>query len=171
VSTKVDEVAALARVSPATVFAVTGGKHGLLHTLIDDWTRAPEIGEVNKTIAELTDPHAILDMDASLTRRMHENWGDIMRLLLATAPLDEIVAVNLKDATKRYRAGLKVSASRLAKLDALKPGLTVKDTTDVLWFYFGYQAYGTLKADNGWSADRTEHWLRASAATSLLKGD
>src|SRR6185437_15359362 len=49
-ATKVDEVAALARVSPATVYAVAGGKQGLLHTLVDDWTQAPEVDEAYRAI-------------------------------------------------------------------------------------------------------------------------
>src|SRR5262245_65763262 len=51
-ATKVDEVAALARVSPATVYAVAGGKQGLLHTLVDDWTQAPEVDEAYRAIGE-----------------------------------------------------------------------------------------------------------------------
>src|ERR1700749_2119126 len=34
-ATKVDEIAVLARVAPATVYMVSGGKHGLLRTLME----------------------------------------------------------------------------------------------------------------------------------------
>ena len=37
-ATKVDDVAALARVAPATVYAVSGGKQGLLRTLTETAT-------------------------------------------------------------------------------------------------------------------------------------
>ena len=167
-ATKVDEVAALARVSPATVYAVAGGKQGLLHTLVDDWTQAPEVDDAYRAIESSNTAEAVLDTVASLTRRMRRDWGDVMRIVLATAPLDSTAATNLRIATKRYRAGLRAAAVRLADFGALKSELTVDDATDVLWFYFGYAGFFTLMDDNGWSSERAERWLREMAALSLL---
>ena len=146
-----DEVAALARVSPATVYAVAGGKQGLLHTLVDDWTQAPEVDDAYRAIESSNTAEAVLDTVASLTRRMRRDWGDVMRIVLATAPLDSTAATNLRIATKRYRAGLRAAAVRLADFGALKSDMTVDDATDVLWFYFGYAGFFTLMDDNGWS--------------------
>ena len=119
-ATKVDEVAALARVSPATVYAVAGGKQGLLHTLVDDWTQAPEVDDAYRAIESSNTAEAVLDTVASLTRRMRRDWGDVMRIVLATAPLDSTAATNLRIATKRYRAGLRAAAVRLTDFGALK---------------------------------------------------
>ena len=68
-----DEVAALARVSPATVYAVAGGKQGLLHTLVDDWTQAPEVDEAYRAIEASDDcrrgaGHRRLDVSANAVR-------------------------------------------------------------------------------------------------------
>src|ERR1700690_2239611 len=41
--TKVEQIAKLSRVSPATVYAQCGGKQGLLRSLMDSWTQAPEV--------------------------------------------------------------------------------------------------------------------------------
>jgi hypothetical protein len=38
----------------------------------------------------------------------------------------------------------------------------------MLWFYFGYASFFTLTDENGWSPERTEEWLRGTAARSLL---
>ena len=167
-ATKVDEVAALARVSPATVYAVAGGKQGLLHTLVDDWTQAPEVDDAYRAIESSNTAEAVLDTVASLTRRMRRDWGDVMRNVLATAPLYSTAATNLRIATKRYRAGLRAAAVRLADFGALKSDMTVDDATDVLWFYFGYAGFFTLMDDNSWSSERAERWLREMAALSLL---
>src|ERR1700722_9262327 len=43
--TKVDQIAKLSRVSPATVYAQCGGKQGLLRSLMDSWTQAPLVSE------------------------------------------------------------------------------------------------------------------------------
>src|SRR6201986_2032299 len=44
-ATTVSDVAERARVAPATVYAVTGGKHGLVQTLLEHWTTAPIVAE------------------------------------------------------------------------------------------------------------------------------
>ncbi len=84
------------------------------------------------------------------------------------APLDGNAATSLRTATKRYRAGLRAAAVRLADFGALKPDMSIDDATDVLWFYFGYSGFFTLMDDNGWSADRSEEWLREMAAIAVL---
>jgi AcrR family transcriptional regulator len=170
VGTKVDDIAERARVAVATVYAVTGGKQGLLHTLVDQWTEAPEVGEAYRAIDAAEDAAALVSTVASLTRRMRRDWGDVMKIVLATAPLDEAAAENLRLGTDRYRAGLRAAAVRLADLDALKPGMTVDEATDLLWFFFGYASFFTLTEDNGWSPERSEQWLSELATRSLLKG-
>ena len=167
-ATKVDEVAALARVSPATVYAVAGGKQGLLHTLVDDWTQAPEVDEAYRAIEASDTAEGVLGLVAATCRQMRCDWGDVMKIVLATAPLDETAAATLRTATDRYRAGTLLAARRLADLGALKPGLRVDDANDMLWFYFGYSGFFTLMEDNAWSADRAEEWLREMAAIAVL---
>ena len=83
---------------------------------------------------------------------MRGDWGDVMRIVLSTAPLS----------TSHGR--------RLGPLGALKSGMTVDEATDLLWFFFGYAGFFTLTEDNGWSPQRAEEWLRDTAASSLIKG-
>src|SRR5580692_10137808 len=77
-STKVDEIAALARVSPATVYAVSGGKQGLLRTLIEAYARDPVIAATINRIEQRDDPLAIVRLVASVARSMREEWDDII---------------------------------------------------------------------------------------------
>lgn len=164
-----DEIAALARVSPATVYAVSGGKHGLLCTLMETWTTAPIVAATIGSIEELDDPAAILRLLAATCRRMREEFGDIMRVLLATAPHDRPVSESLATATARYRQAFVPIAQRLANLGALQEGLDVNQAVDVLWFYFGCSALFTLHDENGWSYERAEQWLCNEACRALLR--
>ena len=50
-ATKVDDIAAEARVAPATVYAVPGGKQGLLSELITTWTTDPIVEATLSRIA------------------------------------------------------------------------------------------------------------------------
>ncbi|MFJ4470805.1 TetR/AcrR family transcriptional regulator [Streptomyces sp. NPDC089424] len=167
-ATKVDDIATAARVSPATVYVI-GGKQGLLRMLVDRWSAAPEVETTRQELAEAGDPAEILRVVASLTRRMREDYGDIMRVVLATAPHDAEAAEGLALATHRYRDGIAVAARRLAELGALQDGLDAGTAVDVLWFYFGYQGFFTLVDDNGWSHARAEKWLLDAARQALLR--
>src|SRR5271170_747015 len=72
-ATKVDEIAALARVAPATVYAVSGGKQGLLRTLMDIWTTAPVVEWTVRSVDELSDSEAILRLCAQTCCGMRQD--------------------------------------------------------------------------------------------------
>lgn len=168
-STTVNEIAEAARVAPTTVYAVAGGKQGLIRTLVDLWSQAPIVGETMARQAALTDPDEILRRSAASVRSMREDYGDIMRVLLATAPQDKTVDEALQVATQRYRGAITRLATRLSEVGGLHPDMTVDEATDTLWFYFGYAGYFTLVDDNGWSYDRAEQWLVDQASMALRK--
>ncbi len=102
-ATKVDDIAAEARVAPATVYAVTGGKYGLLTELIAIWTTDPMVETTTAQMLEMSEPVAIIRELAAGSRRMREQYADIMRVMLATAPHDQAVATALQAATAVYR--------------------------------------------------------------------
>jgi AcrR family transcriptional regulator len=168
-STKVDDIATLARVAPATVYAVSGGKHGLLRTLMEIWTTAPIVSGTIHSIEVMTNPEPILRVVAAACRQMREEFDDIIRVLLATAPNDPAVAESFASATARYRQAFVPIAHRLADLGALRDGVDAIQAVDMLWFYFGYSGLSTLHGDNGWSYERAEQWLCEAASRALLR--
>ena len=89
--TKVDDIARRARVSALTIYAVSGSKQGRPNTLMDIWSRAPIVSTTLDRV-DLDDPAAILRTVAATCCNMREEFGDIMRVLLATAPHDRPVA-------------------------------------------------------------------------------
>jgi AcrR family transcriptional regulator len=168
-STKVDEIAALARVAPATVYAVSGGKHGLLNTLIEIWAAAPMVATTIESIEAMDDPAAILRTVAATGRRIREEFGDIIRVAVTTAPHDQAVFQSLAAATAHYRQAFVPIAQRLLDLGALHGRMDVNQAVDIFWFYFGYAALFTLHDDNGWSWERAEEWLCDQANCALLR--
>jgi AcrR family transcriptional regulator len=168
-ATTVEDIASSARVAPATVYAVGGGKHGLLRALMDEWQNAPVIEATFEHIAALSDGEAILRATAAGTREMREEWGDVMRTVLATAPHDPRVAEALASVTASYRQAVQHVVQRLADTGALNPGTSVAAAADILWFYFGYSSYFTLTDENGWTLPQAEKWLLAQASTTLLR--
>jgi AcrR family transcriptional regulator len=168
-ATKVDEIAALARVAPATVYAVSGGKETLLRTMMDLSTTDPIVEKTLAYIDTLDQPEEILRVVASVSRQMRQEFGDIMRVMLATAPHDKAVAQSLATATTRYREALRRISQRLENLGGLREGLDVGQAVDVFWFYFGYWGMFVLLDDNGWSYDEAEKWLCEESSRALLR--
>jgi AcrR family transcriptional regulator len=167
-ATKVDDIAAEARVAPATVYAVTGGKQNLLNILIRAWTTDPIVEQTLSHIDTSIDSVAIIREVASASRTMREAYVDVIRVMLATAPHDPAVAGQEQAATAIYRQALVSIAQRLAQLGDLRPGMSTADAADLLWFYFGYSSYFTLHDDNSWTYERAERWLADQAITALL---
>jgi AcrR family transcriptional regulator len=168
-ATKVDEIARLARVAPATVYAVTGGKQELLRTLVDGLSADPIAAEMLGRIAQMDNPAAIVRLVAQVCRRMREEFGDTLRVMITTAPHDPKIAEIQTAATAQYRAAFVPVAQRLLDLGGLRDGMDVTQAVDVFWFYFGYAGLFVLHDDNCWSYARAEQWLCEEASHALLR--
>ncbi|GAA1647892.1 TetR/AcrR family transcriptional regulator [Nonomuraea maheshkhaliensis] len=169
-ATTVDDIAAAARVAPATVYAVGGGKQGLLQAIIEARTTAPDVAEIHAHIAAATDADELLRFIVNATRVRFERSRDLMRLVADTAPHDAGAAQALRTAQASLRDGLTRTARRLAELDALRPGTDAEAAAETLWFYLNNNAYFALTDDNGWSLEKAERWLRDSLHHALLSG-
>jgi AcrR family transcriptional regulator len=166
-ATTVEQIARRADVSPATVYAVAGGKAGLVNSLVQLWADAPILVESQLRLAELDDPQAVLQLVAEASRTVREQYGDVMRVLLATAAHESSVAAGLQRTTARYQETMQRIAGHLDGLGALPPQMQQQEAADVLWFYFGYSGYFTLTDDSGWDLDRAHRWLRDQCARAL----
>lgn len=167
-STRVEDIAKEARVSPATVYAGFKGKFGLIQAMVDAWSTAPDINSTDEDILALEDPVAIIRRVSAGARGMREGYGDIMRTLVATAPNDEAVAATMREANVVYRAALTRISERIADVGTLREGVDVKKATDMLWLYFGYAGLFVMHDDNNWTWDEAERWLADQAIHALL---
>lgn len=164
-ATTVNQIAERARVAPATVHAVAGGKHGLIATLVERWSTAPIVAERGHLILAARDGREVLRHTAEVVRDMRVEYGDIIRTARSVAPHDQAVAESLRAATHRYRSSLDAVAEHLDTLGAL--GIDLALAADVLWFYFGYTGYETLVKENGWSYDHATDWLLTQVERAL----
>jgi AcrR family transcriptional regulator len=164
-ATTIEQVARAADVSPATVYAVAGGKQGLMQEIVQLWAGSPIIKDSLAQLQVLDDPRQILSLLAASSRAVREQYGDVMHILLTTAPHDPVVAESLASSTARYRGTMDRIAERLHQLGAVEA--SVAEVADVLWFYFGYAGYFTLIKDNQWSLDRAQAWLLRNCTQAL----
>jgi AcrR family transcriptional regulator len=168
-ATRVEDIATQARVAPATVYAVAGGKQALLDELITNWTTDPIVAATISNNLESDDPVEIIRQIATATCAMREEWEDVIRVLLTAAPSDPDIAERLRQVTTVYRGAFVPTSEHLASLGVLRPGIDAAHAVDVFWFYFGYSSYFTLHDDNGWSYERAAQWMADQTCKELLK--
>jgi AcrR family transcriptional regulator len=167
VKTTVNEIARSARVAPATVYAVGGGKQDLLRTVIRDGAADCTIGPTMTAVTDATDPDEVLRLTVRATRESFAAWADLMRVVADTAPHEPAAAESLSLVQASQRASLASAARRLESLGALRMG--VPEATDVLFYYLGNASYFTLTGDNGWTLECAERWLLEAVRRALLR--
>src|ERR1700745_431818 len=87
--TKVEQIAKLSRVSPATVYAQCGGKQGLLRSLMDSWTQGPMVVKVQQEALAAADAALVMQILSTGYLRIAKNWGDVTRVVMDVAPHDD----------------------------------------------------------------------------------
>ncbi|PWR05845.1 TetR/AcrR family transcriptional regulator [Micromonospora acroterricola] len=168
-ATTVNDIAARARVAVATVYTSVGGKPTLLRALIEAGVNDPETARTVAATAVAADPGEVLRLVGAGTRHGHQSRPDTIRLMRAAAGMTASAAAAARDGAAAYRQALRVGAVRLNDLRALRPGLTVEQATQVLWFYFGLHSWPQLVDEGGWSYDEAERWLVDRAGEALLR--
>ncbi|GAA2539074.1 TetR/AcrR family transcriptional regulator [Winogradskya consettensis] len=166
--TRVEDIARTARVAPATVYAVGGGKNGLLRELIETAVRSGENDTIRARLSTHTDARELISFVVDTSRAKFEQWSPLMRQVIAAAPREPGVRESLDVAHASLRDTLARTADRLAELGALRPGLDAAAATDVLWFYLGNSAYFTMTDDLSWSLPRAAAWLEENLTFALL---
>ncbi|MET1071166.1 MAG: TetR/AcrR family transcriptional regulator [Umezawaea sp.] len=166
--TKVEEIARTARVAPATVYAVGGGKHGLLRTLIESGTEAERIDEVYARMESIDEPRALVRFMIRTTRIVFGHWSDLMRQVAAAAPQEPTVRETQRIAHEGMRAGFAFAAQRLVDMGALRADVDVAKATDLFWLHLCNAAYFVRTDDLGWSLDESEAWLTDALPHALL---
>jgi AcrR family transcriptional regulator len=167
-ATKVEEIARVARVAPATVYAVGGGKHGLLRTLIESGTNDEDIPAILARIESITEPRELIAFIVHATRAKFEQWSGLMRQVVAAAPQEPSVRESLRIAHESMRGGLASTARQLAGMGALREGMDAARATDLLWLHLCNAAYFIRTDDLGWSLDESETWLNDALPFALL---
>jgi AcrR family transcriptional regulator len=80
--TKVEQIAKLSRVSPATVYAQCGGKQGLLRLLMDSWTQTPAVVESYQESIAADDAVLVMQTLSAAYLQITRQWGDVIRVVI-----------------------------------------------------------------------------------------
>jgi AcrR family transcriptional regulator len=168
-ATTVPEIARAARVATQTVYASTGGKAALFAELLQPAIHDPTAAQAMTAARQADDPERVLALCATAARSGQERYWDIVYGLLRRPPEDDLAQQAIANVAAKCMQALTVIAHRLDELGALKPGISSGRAADMLWFFFGSNAWYSLVGDRGWSFDQAEQWLLGAARRDLLK--
>src|SRR5271169_2070805 len=164
----VADIAKDASLAVPTIYASVGGKSAVLATLIDEAMRDPVVDETLSAIRKCGSPLHVIGVTAHGVRVDNERYHDIVQVMTTAAAIDDAATEILIRSDDGYRQALAHAARRVRDLNALKPGLSVKRATDILWFYLGRGAWHLLVSDRRWSWEDAERWLREQACAALI---
>jgi AcrR family transcriptional regulator len=165
--TSVAAVAAAAGVAVNTVYTSVGGKSALIMAMSEDGAADTVALETERRVSECADPREILRIVADGTGQVRRRRQQTLAILLDNRTADPDVAAAADHATRIVRDRLKVVAARLLTVGGLREGLTRKQVEQTLWFYFGFEAWRTVR-DFGWSWKDSADWLAEQATNALL---
>jgi AcrR family transcriptional regulator len=167
--TKVEQIAKLSRVSPATVYAQCGGKHGLLRSLMDSWTQAPIVAEAQRESLAAPDAALVMQTLSTAYLQITKQWGDVIRVVIEVAPHDDESRAVLATAQKRHNRALMMICRHLEDIGALRDGVDARLASRIIAYYYGIDGLLRTRDVFGWSLERSNEWLLARASAAMLR--
>jgi AcrR family transcriptional regulator len=166
-SATMDELAAAAGVSRATVFNRFGSKLGVLQALFTRCVESPEM-EAMREALELEDPVVALDAAIEAACTIWEVHGSIMEQLQAIAILEPEASALVEQQKDEQRADLQGLTRRLARADRLRPGLGEARVSATLHMLTSLETFLWLRREYGLSVRQTRDTI-AELAHQLLR--
>ena len=167
--TKVEQIASVSRVSPATVYAQCGGKQGLLRSLMDSWTQAPMVVESLQESLAAGDAALVMRTLSTAYLQITRRWGDVIRVVIDVAPHDSESAEVLATAQRRHNRNLTAICRHLGDIGALRDDVDARLARQIITYYYGIDGLLRTRDVFGWSLERSNEWLLAHACAAVLR--
>ncbi|HET6652717.1 MAG TPA: TetR/AcrR family transcriptional regulator [Nocardioides sp.] len=174
--TKVQDVAAAARVSPDTVYVALGGKKGLLEgvwSLAVTGSHDPEGREQRErveAIASCPDPRDRLRLLVELSCETLGRVSPVHAVLRAAAD-GHPFAADLQARMLGSRLDTQARNLRAVLGDAvLQPGLTVEDAAEHYSALLSPELFHLLTVVREWTLDRYQHWVWETLCREFFAG-
>ncbi len=173
-ATTIEAIAAEAGVAVPTVYASMQTKQAILWAAIELTARgdARELPLAERQwwreMERESDARKKLAMFARIHREICDREAAVFAVLETAAAVDpELTPVLTQQARARYSDQSRVVRS-LKRQATLRPGLSVRKASDIIWALATERSYLALVRDRGWRAEEYEAWLTEQLAAALL---
>ncbi len=167
--TRVEQIAKLSRVSPATVYAQCGGKQGLLRSLMDSWTQSPMIVEWEQKSLAAADATLVMQTLSTAYLQIVKKWGDVVRVVIDVAPHNDESGAVLVTAQRRHNRSLMTTCRHLEDIGGLRDDVNARLASRIITYYYGIDGLLRTREVFGWSLERSNEWLLAHASAAVLR--
>jgi AcrR family transcriptional regulator len=166
-ATTVVEIARLAGVSPATVYAAFESKAGVVVAMLEEMEESAGIGRKLRDLFETADPLELLRDYVSIHCELFEGNADILRAAMRAIEDPEVAAL-AEEGDRHRREVIDFITARWKEAGILKAGLDEKGAADRLWLLTTVEGYLNAVDRLGWESDEYQTWLTQIATTELF---
>jgi AcrR family transcriptional regulator len=167
---RVDEVARQAGVARSTVYVLFGSRAGLFDALARHLRDEAGFDELIDAFRQPDALQAMRDAQRAAVR-MYAKLPDLARALFTLSAIDPDAVAAVKAIEDGRRPGQASIAERLAAQGYLRPGVGVREATDILTVITSFQAFDELYGAGGLPADLVADRLVAMAERSICRAD
>jgi AcrR family transcriptional regulator len=164
--TSVKAIADAAGVAVNTVYTSVGGKTAVIHALVEDGADDVMVTATTEQIAQASGAREMLRILGAGTEKVRRRQRQVLDIVLENRTAHPDLAAAAEMATRAVRKRYAVIAQQLLDTGELRAGLTVRRVEQILWFYFGFDAWRTARS-LGWTWADTADWLTAQATAAL----
>jgi AcrR family transcriptional regulator len=165
----IEDVAAAAGVSAATVFAVFGSKRGILAGLLDRALYGNTHAGITAEARKISDPVKRLRFVASIARQVHDSEKTEMTILRGLSNLSpEIADLERAHENRRFRRQKQVIRF-VAQAGRLRDDLAESEARDILWTLTSRDIYRKMVIERRWTSAKYQDWLAGAIERSLVK--
>lgn len=161
-------IAAKARVSVPTVYALFASKEGLLQALMEGALFGERYQAAATRLAGIADPVQQIAMSAAIARAIYESEGAELGLIRGASAFSPALR-KLEQTFEDIR--LSLQEDRLKRLYAegkAKRNLPIDKARRLLWMYTSRDIYRMLVQEAGWTPDQYEAWLSQTLVATLV---
>jgi AcrR family transcriptional regulator len=167
-ATTMADIAEEAEVAVQTIYASCGSKRELALALTDLIDVEAGVAELAPQLRSSGDPSEVLRLGVTISRRIHARCGDLVEALMSAAAVEPEAAAAVNEGMARHRTGAAISGRVLAKLGALRQGVSAETAGATIAVLTSQGTWSQLRRDHGWSLDRCQRWMEESLARLLL---
>lgn len=163
------QIAARAKVSVPTVYALFKSKEGILHAILESALFGPAFQAARARLEGVTDPVVLIERSAAVARAIYESESTALGLMRGASAFSPALR-KAEQAFEDLRYSMQEARVQLLFDEGkARPGLGLDEARRILWMYTGRDIYRMLVQEGGWSPDEYEAWLARTLVTSLVR--